>query len=127
MEVIELTKYCDNWKLAQINPVKKELSRFLNERSGQIKKVYSSKGSSMVQLEKANKEEKFISAIVDLETVYDEFMKSITRVIHKSLHQYAVGINDGGKLMEQNDFLRERLAIMDKRELTYLELLSKKR
>lgn len=126
MELIELKTYCKNWRLAQIDPARKELKVFLDDRALQIKKAMSRKEHNPERIKKAINEEKFLTSIVDLDQAHSDFMDSIENLIVKSLIQYEDYINNGTKLREQNKFLKDRLDIMDKRELTYLELLSNK-
>lgn len=126
MLIIDFKKLVQNWRLANINPLKKDLKVFLDDRVTAIKKLQSgaySEGNNA----KAIKEQKFINAIVDLDSAYDQFMDHVEKKLDKSLDQYIDYINKGAELREQNEFLKDRLDIMDKRELMYLELLKRKR
>ncbi|HUX78205.1 MAG TPA: hypothetical protein VMW10_00445 [Alphaproteobacteria bacterium] len=126
MEIITLSKYCDTWRTAKIIPAKEKLKSYMDERIAQIK-IAMAKSYDPAQVEKALKEEKFLSAISDLETVNSQFMTSIETLINQALASYVDGINNGVKLREENTFLKERLEVMDKREFDYIELLKAKR
>ena len=98
----------------------------MDERIAQIK-IAMAKSYDPAQVEKALKEERFLSAISDLETVNSQFMTSIETLINQALASYVDGINNGVKLREENTFLKERLEVMDKREFDYIELLKARR
>ena len=124
MEIIDFNTFAKNWKKSQIDPVKAKLYPFVKERANQIKLIHSGKNKTDEQVRKAFKEEAFLNAITDLEQVYNEFINYVQNKLDKSLVQYAKSINNQTNLEIENRFLKERLHIMDKRELTYLELLS---
>ena len=125
MLITDFNKLVKNWKLSNINPLKKELKVFLDDRVLSIKKLQSH-GFNEANNAKAIKEQKFINSIVDLDSAYDSFMDHVEQKLDKSLKQYIDYINNGAILRQQNEFLKERLEIMDKRELMYLELLKRK-
>lgn len=126
MDIIELKTFVKNFRLASIDPAKGKLKFYLEDRTKKVKQVQSNRNISDEQMRKAIKEQAFISSIVDLDTEYDNFMTSVENVLAKALYQYEDYILNGAKLREQNQFLRERLEIMDKRELEYLEILKNK-
>lgn len=127
MLIIDFKKFVENWRLATINPKKKELQVFIEDRINSIKKIQGSKDFNSANNSKAIKEQKFINAIIDLDSEYDSFLKYVDRKLNKALSHYEDYIVNGAKLREQNNFLKERLATMDERELMYLELLKNKR
>lgn len=127
MLINDFTKFVENWRLANINPKKKELQVFLNDRVKLIKQMQSSNKFDEAKQVKAIREQKFVNSIIDLDTEYGLFMDHVERKLNEALAQYADYINNGGKLREQNNFLKERLETMDKREMIYLELLKNRR
>jgi hypothetical protein len=127
MEYLDLKTYVDNYKLAAINPVKEKVKVFLTKRANQIKLVHSSKNPSKSQIQKALNEQNFINAVIDLETEYSVLIDNVANMITQALGQYEDGIKNGADLRDKNNFLSERLKIMDDRELDYIEILKSKK
>jgi hypothetical protein len=126
MIITDFQTMVSNWRLAVIEPKKKELHLFVSDRVKQIKQAQSAKYNE-AQTAKAIKEQKFINSIIELNTEYELFMTHVDKKMNGIVNQYADYVNNGAELREQNRFLKERLEIMDKRELTYLELLTKRK
>ena len=121
--MIDLENYCENWQKARIKPKQKIVEQFIKERTQSIKRLMSTANTN--NHHKAVKEEEYLRAIIDLDTEYQEFLKSVSAIVWKCIQQYANQINDGGEIVKENNFLRDRLEKMDERELTYLQLLAK--
>lgn len=124
MQIIDFKVFVKNWKAAHIEPSRKRLEAFVKERAKAVKKVQSGNPTEP-ELAKAVKEEKYIAAIIELDEVYSEFVEFVDRKLNDILIQYADTVNEGAKIMDENEFLKSRLKIMDEREFKYLELLKK--
>ena len=77
----------------------------------------------MDALEKANNEQNFINAILDMDVIHTNLLNNVNIHIHKCLQQYATYINKGGQLKSENQFLRERVRDLEARELEWIKIM----
>lgn len=124
--ITDLAKYCDHFHRAEIEPRRKELSNYMKKRIQQVKEINSRRGASMESLEKANTEQNFINAIIDMDVIHTQLLNSVNIHIHKCIQQYATYINKGGQLEAENQFLRERVAHLEKREDEWIQIFKEK-
>ena len=127
MEILDFNKFASNWRMVAIDPVKEKLSVFLSNRANQIKLVHSNNKSTEDQLRKAVNEEAFISSIIELDETYSNFVDHVENKLQKVVSKFAKSCNDYTHIIEQNEFLKERIEIMEKREYQYLEIISNRK
>ena len=121
--ITDLKEFAKDYHDGQVAPRRKELAKFISARMQQIKKVTSNRFAELEDLNKANKEHDFLNAISELDKAQSIFMDKIHTHIHKCLSQYAFYINQGASIKIENEFLKERLNSLEKREDEWIKIL----